>query len=625
MYNLRSLSLIGTVQSNRRNQTVSLAVSIWAPNWRNTLLAIKKGVLDGTTIIFSQCEPRGMNTALRPCTMESFPKRKFTAQGASFMAAITWVGRLWQSSLNWSLPITDKLAPKSTIPNEPCVANSTCASSPERSLTKGSKRLRGLTLSGYLILSSSLVLLGTCWRSTGLGKVLLIILLNIFPISFTIYPFLIKPMSIIGGLTNESITKNQWLILLHDECCGFRRRLHHGQDIPFGWIRFGCFKRCHTGEGLRIWRTGHWWRSGLETISVGAFPFPVPLLIANPARWLGYSLGQRWTTGGWVVVATFESFWLSFGTIFSSFSPKPPRLGFEDQLLSGFGVCIQTCSSLTVILNAVDDHIFELAHHKGIFVTLWSQPLKSLLLGEVLGEVDRLVHFRDRLILILVHKIGLVGFPSEVLGRPLHIVEEPGSQKFQSGNHILVYQVPFWLHNDSFPILRGQTGITNEDVGSHFLNGDSHRLQLFKVNLMTSDIRLVGFIISLLHRSKNGFLELLEFQLDLRPTPYASKRSHHQFAPFRAGYFQLFGWQSDDLLKGRSFTHQTDPRGQLRQCLHRPNLWKELELLGELVDVRLSRPEGRHEMPWKVRVPRWLGSRGTCWLRCFWHDSDLTS
>ena len=96
------------------------AVSITAPKARKTLLAIKNGVSDGTTITFIHCWPIGKKTARLPVTVLLLPNRKLTAQGASCIRHLTDAGRALQSSSNCFRPITDILAPKSTIPEVPC-------------------------------------------------------------------------------------------------------------------------------------------------------------------------------------------------------------------------------------------------------------------------------------------------------------------------------------------------------------------------------------------------------------------------------------------------------------------------------------------------------------------------
>ena len=59
-------------------------------------------------------------TARFPVTVLLLPNRKLTAQGASCMRHLTDAGRALQSSSNCFRPMTDMLAPKSTIPEVPC-------------------------------------------------------------------------------------------------------------------------------------------------------------------------------------------------------------------------------------------------------------------------------------------------------------------------------------------------------------------------------------------------------------------------------------------------------------------------------------------------------------------------
>ena len=54
-----------------------------APKDLKTLLAMRNGVLEGTTITFIQHGPMGKNTAFFPVTMLLLPNLKLTLQGAS--------------------------------------------------------------------------------------------------------------------------------------------------------------------------------------------------------------------------------------------------------------------------------------------------------------------------------------------------------------------------------------------------------------------------------------------------------------------------------------------------------------------------------------------------------------
>ena len=117
---LRSDNWIGTVHCSFLNQISLCSVSMHAPSPLNTLFAIRKGVFDGTAMTFNQWFPIGMNTARVPVTVASFPKRKFTAHGDSFMWRRVSEGRLAHKSLSCCSPITERLAPKSTIPWDPC-------------------------------------------------------------------------------------------------------------------------------------------------------------------------------------------------------------------------------------------------------------------------------------------------------------------------------------------------------------------------------------------------------------------------------------------------------------------------------------------------------------------------
>ena len=95
------------------------AVSMTAPSDLNTLLAIRNGVLDGTTTTLIHCEPIGKKMAFRPVTVLSLPNLKLTWQDASRIRVFKLEGKAEQSSENCFAPITDMLAPRSTIPHDP--------------------------------------------------------------------------------------------------------------------------------------------------------------------------------------------------------------------------------------------------------------------------------------------------------------------------------------------------------------------------------------------------------------------------------------------------------------------------------------------------------------------------
>ena len=81
---------------------------------------MRKGILDGTITTLIHLSPTGKKTDRLPITELSFPKRKLMAHGASFMDCSTLFGNIRQRSVNWLCPITDMLAPRSTIPYVPC-------------------------------------------------------------------------------------------------------------------------------------------------------------------------------------------------------------------------------------------------------------------------------------------------------------------------------------------------------------------------------------------------------------------------------------------------------------------------------------------------------------------------
>jgi hypothetical protein len=64
-----------------------------APKDLKTLLAMRNGVLEGTTITFIQNGPMGKNTAFFPVTMLLLPNLKLTLQGASLSSPRISAGR----------------------------------------------------------------------------------------------------------------------------------------------------------------------------------------------------------------------------------------------------------------------------------------------------------------------------------------------------------------------------------------------------------------------------------------------------------------------------------------------------------------------------------------------------
>ena len=111
---------MGTVRPSALKKIWFRPVSMTAPSDLKTLLAMRKGVLDGTITTLIHLSPTGKKTDRLPITELSFPKRKLMAHGASFMDCSTLFGNVWQRSVNWLCPITDMLAPRSTIPYVPC-------------------------------------------------------------------------------------------------------------------------------------------------------------------------------------------------------------------------------------------------------------------------------------------------------------------------------------------------------------------------------------------------------------------------------------------------------------------------------------------------------------------------
>ena len=144
-----------------------------APKARKTLLAIRNGVLEGSTTTLIHCWPTGKNTARFPVTVLSFPKRKFTEHGASRMFCLTCFGRCRQSSTNWSWPMTDMLAPKSTIPEDPWDTKQAVSTGFKLPVTVGR---RGSAGGGMLSAFSSVVglfLQRACSRLVRSGRILI--------------------------------------------------------------------------------------------------------------------------------------------------------------------------------------------------------------------------------------------------------------------------------------------------------------------------------------------------------------------------------------------------------------------------------------------------------------------
>ena len=124
----RSVSRIGTVFPSSLNWMLWLAISMTAPSDLKTLLAIRKGVFVGTMTTLIHLEPTGKKTERRPTTVLSLPKRKLTEHEASCIDLLTCLGSSLHRSRNCCSPITDMLAPKSTMPCVPCDAKWTVSS-----------------------------------------------------------------------------------------------------------------------------------------------------------------------------------------------------------------------------------------------------------------------------------------------------------------------------------------------------------------------------------------------------------------------------------------------------------------------------------------------------------------
>ena len=152
-YSLRSLSTIGIDRPSFLKKIWLLSVSMTAPKDLKTLLAMRNGVLEGTTITFIQNGPMGKNTAFFPVTMLLLPNLKLTLQGASLSSPRISAGREWHSSENWRWPMTDMLAPKSTIPVDPCETKNELSGKSSSVLgPRGSGRGDVLPRCGWIIL-----------------------------------------------------------------------------------------------------------------------------------------------------------------------------------------------------------------------------------------------------------------------------------------------------------------------------------------------------------------------------------------------------------------------------------------------------------------------------------------
>ena len=87
---------MGTVRPSALKKIWFRPVSMTAPSDLKTLLAMRKGVLDGTITTLIHLSPTGKKTDRLPITELSFPKRKLMAHGASFMDCSTLFGNIWQ-------------------------------------------------------------------------------------------------------------------------------------------------------------------------------------------------------------------------------------------------------------------------------------------------------------------------------------------------------------------------------------------------------------------------------------------------------------------------------------------------------------------------------------------------
>ena len=94
-----------------------------ALSWRNALLEIRNGVVDGTNAIFSQMGPTGTNMAVSQATVPLLPKRNDIDTGRYCTWSRISRGNWDRNSSCWWHPITVCEAPRSTIPTVPWLAN----------------------------------------------------------------------------------------------------------------------------------------------------------------------------------------------------------------------------------------------------------------------------------------------------------------------------------------------------------------------------------------------------------------------------------------------------------------------------------------------------------------------
>ena len=157
-----------------------------------------------------------------PVTELSFPKRNLTWHGVSFIDCKTCLGRCLHKSSNCDCPITDKLAPKSTMPSEPSDTKYACSTKfGVESAT--SFRIRGSVMCGAVILVREFIF------SRNLPQLILC-----------------KPMSIFCLYPS-----NLWLYLLR--CCSSGDDLHKTFSRKLSWVVAMNATACSGGGNVGSW------------------------------------------------------------------------------------------------------------------------------------------------------------------------------------------------------------------------------------------------------------------------------------------------------------------------------------------------------------------------------------
>ena len=136
-------------------------------------------------------------------------------------------------------------------------------------------------------------------------------------------------------------------------------------------------------------------------------------------------------------------------------------------------------------------------------------------------------------------------------------------QQLQRWSHLVMFQLSTAVHDDLLLVLRWKSGVSDENVGSHFLQTGAHVHELLILHVISGQIALVC-LIGFLYGSKNGFLESLILRLQLGLTPDTTKRLHNQLDTFSALNCQLHRIQAYRLGKSSALTQKAGPRSQ--QC-----------------------------------------------------------